>query len=375
MATGRDSRVGWLLVATAILLVLAGLEWWLSIRDDVSISVVGVLSGVALTALVIVSTQALQRRAATWLAPAAAGLIAIAELLLGVCLLGMLVGIATWMLPVPLVTRFLSDDMTTDLVVFSLLGLALWVTARSVWRHMRQRALAAELQLAAAEAQATVARRDRELAQSELMVLRAQIEPHFLWNTLAHVQYLIRKKPDDADRMTGYLIRYLRAAVPQIRGDVITLRAEFESVQAYLELMKIRMGERLSVSLHLPEEFAEHACPPLLVQTLVENAIKHGVEPKVGQVHVCVSAGLNEAVPGALVINVEDNGVGLQASPVTRGTGMGLRGVRERLRSMYGDEALLSVMGVSSGGVLARLSLPCQTGFAKLVTDRADVGR
>lgn len=359
MHPGSVSRPGRMIMAAIVLVALAGMEWWVTDRQDDEFKLTGVVAGAALMGLLVACTVVLNRSAGSrWSTSAAAALMAVLELILGAFALGLLSALAVLLLPFSISATFLMNDMATDVVIYSVLGLALWVAARSWWRYAGQQAQVVRIQVAAAQTQAMVAQRDRELAQSELMVLRAQIEPHFLWNTLAHVQYLIRKNPDDADRMTGYLIRYLRSAVPQIRGDASTLGVEFESVRAYLELMKIRMGERLTVDISLPDQLADHLFSPLLVQTLLENAIKHGVEPKVGPVHVRVSAMLDETDPTLLVIEVQDNGVGLQADAATRGTGLGLRSVRERLHLLYGGHAALSIVGAPAGGVIARMVIP-----------------
>jgi signal transduction histidine kinase len=345
-------------MAAIIFMTLAALEWWLTDLQASSFSLTGLLAGMALMGLLVFGTVLVNRPGAGWVTSAAAALLAVSELILGTFFLGLVSALGVLLLPFSMTAHFLKDDSATDLVVFSFLGLALWVAARSWWRYARQHSQTAQVQVAAAQAQAALAQRDRELVQSELLVLRAQIEPHFLWNTLAHVQHLIRRNPVDADRMTGYLIRYLRTAVPQTRGDVSTVGAELASVWAYLELMKIRMGERLTVEVVSPVELAECDLAPLLVQTLVENAIKHGVEPKVGPVRVQVLAHRDTHKDAALVIEVQDNGVGLHAVPATQGTGLGLRSVRERLKLLYGPKATLSVMGAPGGGVTARISIP-----------------
>ena len=358
MQTQRFARLGWLLIASIVLVALAGLEWWITALRGGQICSTGVVTGASLTSVMIMSASFLERFRAGWASVAAAAIMAVLELVLGVLLLVFLLTQVLPVLPFSITAQLSMDDTINDIVVFSFLGLALMVGARSWWRHAGQQARMAKAEVQAAQAQAL-------LAQSELRVLRAQIEPHFLWNTLAHVQHLIRKNPPDAERMTGYLIRYLRTAVPQIRSDASTLKTEFESVEAYLELMKIRMGERLTVEVSLPAELAEHPFAPLLVQTLVENAIKHGVEPKVGPVRVRVRALREEGNPARLVIEVQDNGVGLQAFPGTRGTQMGLHSVRERLKLLYGGNAALSIAEAKGGGVISRMTLPMPILFYK----------
>jgi len=358
MAPDNTDRRGRLVVAALVLLSLATMEWWSSNQLGLLIVPAGVLSGVCLMGGLLLLSLALGRLQTAWAVAAMGALVAVTELALGVVLLSALAGLAVLVLPLSLSSQVFQGDRATDLIVFTLLGLALLVAGRSwsVYALQSRRVVQASLQ--AAQARSEAAEHEKALALSQLTVLRAQVEPHFLWNTLAHVQYLIRKNPDDAGRMTGHLIHYLRAAVPQMRGDGSTLGAEMRSVQAYLELMKIRMGVRLTVSVDLPEALEAQPFAPLLIQTLVENAIKHGVEPKVGPVVVAVRALRDPERPHFTLVEVQDNGVGLQSEPATRGTGTGLLGVRERLKRLYGGEAILSIAGAPGGGVLARLTVP-----------------
>ena len=366
MQPDNASRPKGLLTAAIILAALAALEWWVTDRQAAAFSLTGLLAGVALMGLLVLGAVLFNRPAGAWVTSGAAALTAVSELVLGTLTLGLISALGVLLLPFSVTAQFIRDDAATDLVLYSFLGLALWVAARSWWRYARQQSQTAQIQVMAAQAQAALALRDRELAQSELLVLRAQIEPHFLWNTLAHVQHLIRRNPVDADRMTGYLIRYLRTAVPQTRGDVSTVGVELASVSAYLELMKIRMGDRLTIEVVSPAGLAECGLAPLLVQTLVENAIKHGVEPKVGPVRVRVQARSDADDATMLVIEVQDNGVGLHAVAATPGNGLGLRSVRERLKLLYGPKAALSVMGAPGGGAIARICIPAAGGATRL---------
>lgn len=356
---GRMSSQGWGKGAAVALLLLAmaGMEWWTTAQMGLLLVPAGVLSGVCLAGLLLMLSL-YPLRTGHWAAAVMAALQAVAELALGGVVVSALAVLAVLVLPVPVSARVFQGDAATDVVVFTLVGLALWVSARSVSRYTEQRQRLMEASLQAQKARSEAAERERELAQSQLMLLRAQVEPHFLWNTLAHVQHLIRKSPDEAGRMTGHLIQYLRAAVPQIRGDASTLGAEMASVSAYLALMQIRMGDRLTVKVALAPTLETLPFAPLLIQTLVENAIKHGVEPKVGAVCVSVRTEIEHADGTRLVVTVQDDGVGLQTAPATRGTGMGLRGVRERLKLLYGEGAVLTVTSAPGGGVIARMSVP-----------------
>lgn len=347
-----------LLTAVLVLSGLALIEWMGGKVLASSLSMHGLLAGLALGALPLLLALAARRARGELAAAALAALMAVAELVLGAAIVFALAASGAALLPLPLTQLFMQGDRGSDFIIFGACGLALLVAGRATLRHLRQQRRTAAAQLEAAQAQACLAERERALAQAETAVLRAQIEPHFLWNTLAHVQYLAGSKPDDAAAMTGHLIRYLRAAVPSGQEGGGTIGSEIDSVRAYLELMKMRMGPRLDASCELAPELSGVPLAPLLLHTLVENAIKHGIEPKSGPVRLCVSARCDPDAPAMLLLEVRDTGVGLQAAPVTRGSGMGLRSVRERLAQQYGDHARLSVAGMPGGGVLARISLP-----------------
>jgi sensor histidine kinase YesM len=336
---------------------LAALEWWSVNALYGSDRFSGPITGVAFVAALAVLPHLLNRFNGHWYNAVLAALTALVELTFCVTILGSLDAMAVVLLPVSITSRFMQDDSATDFYIFLLLAIGLLIAARGWSKYSAQALLASKAQLEAERARSLVAERDRELARSELTILRAQIEPHFLWNTLAHVQHLTRKRPEDAERMTGHLIRFLRSAVPQTRGTVTTLGTELTSVEAYLELMKIRMGVRLTVSVEMDQSLADIPFPPLLIQTLVENAIKHGIEPKVGPATLTVSAQLT---PNGerIAIEVADDGVGLQAAPATQGTGMGLRSVRERLQLLYGSAAVLAVKSSANGGVVSQIEVP-----------------
>lgn len=184
-------------------------------------------------------------------------------------------------------------------------------------------------------------------------MLQAQIEPHFLYNTLATVQYLVRKDTAGADFMLGQLIRYLRLAMPAMRSELSTLGREMELADAYLQLARIRMGGRLEAKTSLPEALQGVEFPPALILTLVENAIKHGIEPKPGSGRIDVEARVDGH---ALVVEVRDSGVGLGGA-ATAGTGVGLRNTRDRLAMLYPDRARLSVASLPTQGVVATIAI------------------
>lgn len=194
---------------------------------------------------------------------------------------------------------------------------------------------------------------ERELAVARLGLLHAQVEPHFLYNTLTSAQVLVRSDPARADEMLGHLIQYLRRSLPSVEDAASTLGAELERALAYLEILKIRMGPRLSVHVDVPEDLRATALPPMMLQTLVENAIKHGLEPRPGGGNVWIRARRGD---GAVAVTVADDGDGFQAKG--GGTGIGLKNVRERLRLVYGQDASLSVVANFPAGVAATITVP-----------------
>ncbi len=299
-----------------------------------------------------------------WARGSVAALSTVIEVVLSLAVAGTLSAAAVSLLPESVGNLLFKSDRVNELIILTGLGMGMVVAARGWLKFSTQLRRATQATVDVERARAQTAERERELARAELTVLRAQIEPHFLWNTLAHVKHLTRKSPQDAEAMTGHLIRFLRASVTDTRSNVTTLGAEMEAVEAYLELMKIRMGDRLSIHVDLDPGIASATFPPFLIQTLVENAIKHGIEPKVGPAWIRVRAGTKEVHTGhpdneqALIVEVVDNGVGLMAAPLTKGTGLGLRNVRDRLRLLYGGEASLRIAGHPEGGVVASIQAP-----------------
>jgi len=188
---------------------------------------------------------------------------------------------------------------------------------------------------------------------AELRSLQAQVEPHFLYNTLANTRYLARHAPDKAVQMLDHLIAYLHTALPDLRAPASTLGREFELAEQYLALMAIRFGERLTYHVDCPPQLAQASLPPLMLMSLVENAVQHGVEPKPGAVHVRVSASLSAQI---LTIVVSDNGAGLQGTVF--GTGVGLRNLRERLAMLYGEQAHFELRIGADGSTESVLNLP-----------------
>jgi sensor histidine kinase YesM len=342
---------------TTIALGLAAIEWWSTFALE-GHQFGGPVTGAVLFALLAAVAGSRPRFVNTWRAAWGAALTAVVELGLGVALIGSFTAVVVMFLPVSLSRRFLQGDAGADFM-FILVALICLATAARAWFKYSVRSVdAAHAALEAERARAEVAERERELAQSELLRLKAQIEPHFLWNTLAHVKYLTSKSPQDAERMTGHLIDFLMSAVPESGRGSTTLATEMASAEAYLAIMKIRMGERLSVSVAMDDDLGEVPFPPLLLQTLVENAIKHGVEPKVGSASISITAHAASEDRRRIVLEVRDDGVGLSPQAPTRGTGLGLNSLRDRLAGHYGSAASLRIMSQASGGVSARIEFP-----------------
>ncbi len=196
---------------------------------------------------------------------------------------------------------------------------------------------------------------EKELTVAKLSLLHAQVEPHFLYNTLASAQLLTRTDPERADQMLGNLILYLRHSLPRTEESFSTLGVELERARAYLDILKIRMGSRLNLQIEVPAQLESTQIPPMMLQTLVENAIKHGLEPKSGGGTVWILARVSEA---GVAVTVADDGRGFSAEG--GGTGIGLRNVRERLRLAHGDKASFSIVANFPTGVAATITVPNQ---------------
>jgi sensor histidine kinase YesM len=193
---------------------------------------------------------------------------------------------------------------------------------------------------------------DADVKRARLQLLRAQIEPHFLFNTLATVRTLARIDRPAAIDMLDNLMRYLSEALPKLRQEESSLADELQLIDAYLRIHQIRMGRRLSYELLIPAQLAAERIPSMILLTLVENAVKHGINPAVEGGMIRVTAAREQAT---LVLRVTDSGQGLAA---TDGFGMGLANIRRRLTMLYGDRAVLSLARAASHGVVATVSIP-----------------
>ena len=198
---------------------------------------------------------------------------------------------------------------------------------------------------------------EQQLTNTRLTALRKQIEPHFLFNTLATVRRLHQTEPTAGANMLASFIDYLRRVLPMLDRSEVPLSDEIELIRAYLAIIQVRMAGRLLVTFQVPAHLRLARVPPLAVATLVENAIKHGISPLARGGSVCVTASMQN---GLLELAVADDGVGLKAE-AGGGSGIGLYNVRTRLATLYGDRGSLQVEANCPSGVCARICLPLNT--------------
>ncbi|MEO8122696.1 MAG: histidine kinase [Burkholderiales bacterium] len=210
-----------------------------------------------------------------------------------------------------------------------------------------------------AETEARALTAQREAAENQLRLLESQLEPHMLFNTLANLRVLIGTDPPRAQAMLDQLIAFLRATLAASRTGTHSLAAEFARLADYLALMQVRMGDRLRYDFNLPPQLADAGLPPLLLQPLVENSIKHALEPSVSGGRISVSA-TREGTQ--LVLRVRDTGAGPGDAPA-EGTQFGLAQVRARLAALHGENASLTLVAANDaeGGTVATLRLPMKT--------------
>jgi LytS/YehU family sensor histidine kinase len=197
---------------------------------------------------------------------------------------------------------------------------------------------------------------ERQALDARMRLLQAQVSPHFLFNTLANVQTLIRARSPRADDILDNLIDYLRAAVPRLNDRATTLGEELQLVQAYLELMRTRIPDRLQFTLRADESAYPLYCPPLTLLTLVENAVRHGIDPSIDGGRIDIEVDRRD---DRCVMRVSDTGVGLQNSD--DGLGTGLSALRERLQLFFRGEARLRVSPLSPHGTSAEIDIPVRT--------------
>ena len=196
----------------------------------------------------------------------------------------------------------------------------------------------------------------RQVSEAQMQMMQAQVEPHFLFNTLASVEYLIETDPPRAAAMQRSLISYLRAVLPQMRENATTtnLGREADMIKSYLDLLKMRMEERLNVDFVMPKGLRSASFPPMMLQSLVENAIKHGLECKEDGGTIQFRA---EVAHNKLRVSVSDNGLGFGALP-SNGTGLGLQNIRERLKLIYKQKGQIIITPNQPSGVCVTIEIP-----------------
>jgi hypothetical protein len=216
----------------------------------------------------------------------------------------------------------------------------------------------AEAQAVAATEMAESEALKRQVVEARMAAMQAQVEPHFLFNTLASIDHLIETDPARASKMQKNLIALLRASMPTMREanaqSVRDLGRELTVIRPYLEILKVRMEERLSTEIRVSDGLLSAEFPPMMLQSLVENAIKHGLEPKAEGGSLTVSA---EIVHGRLAVKVADTGLGF-GKAATAGTGIGLNNIRERLQLLYGSKGTLTVNENPGGGTAVTITVP-----------------
>jgi hypothetical protein len=247
----------------------------------------------------------------------------------------------------------------------SLPGLAMLLIVASLILKITYRGrIQAEALAAAATQVAETESLKRQVTEARMAAMQAQMEPHFLFNTLAGIEHLIETDPPRAATMQKSLIAFLRATMPTLREANAQaerdLGRELDVVQPYLELMRMRMEERLQFDLQVPQGLRSARFPPMMLQSLVENAIRHGLEPKAEGGSITVRA---EVQNGQLIVLVEDTGVGF--APIAQGAsagGIGLSNIRQRLQMLYGGKAALQTSSPSTGGACVTIAVPYQWG-------------
>jgi len=196
---------------------------------------------------------------------------------------------------------------------------------------------------------------EHQLTNTRLAALRSQIEPHFLFNTLATLRWLQRTEPDAGARLLANFIDYLSRIGPMLERTEVALGEEIDLMRAYLEVVEMRMGDRLQVAFDVPTALRQARVPPLALATLVENAVKHGISRAQYGGEIVILA---REVAHQLVLSVTDTGVGFSQNS-SSGTGIGLSNVRARLSTLYGGLGSLRVEANLPTGVRATLRVPC----------------
>jgi len=242
-------------------------------------------------------------------------------------------------------------DFLTDLAL-------IWIFGSAVIKLVYKGRIQAEVKAAQATETAEAESLKRQVVEARMAAMQAQVEPHFLFNTLASIDHLIETDPPRASQMQKNLIALLRASMPTMReanaSGVRDLGRELAVIRPYLEILKVRMEERLTTQIDVPEGLQSAEFPPMMIQGLVENAIKHGLEPKAEGGHLAIKA---EILHGKLAVSVADTGLGF-GKAATAGTGVGLANIRERLLLLYGHKASVAVTENQPSGTVVTITVP-----------------
>ena len=325
---------GFLLVG-AFSAAVAVLVWWLIDSGGFwAVLIISLSIGWSVNLAFVLLQGPLSRRIGPWAAPA---LIVALGLLAGLLIAGALVGNH------PLF--YFSGSFTTVVLAlfFGITGTLVFYT-RERLHHTRRQLSESELRQS---------RQEQLLAETELKLLQAQIEPHFLFNTLSNIAQLVPGNPELAVRTLENLTTLLRASLARTRSGESTLGQEIDFGASYLAIQATRLQGRLSYEIDLPDELWEIPLPPLLVQPLLENAVAHGVEVKPEGGKVVFSA---RRIDDELVLSVSDSGAGISETGAAGGSG--LRNIRDRLRLRYGPKASLELTPANPRGVNALISIP-----------------
>ena len=234
-----------------------------------------------------------------------------------------------------------------------------WIVASALLKITYKGRVQAEEKAAVATETAESEQLKRQVVEARMAAMQAQVEPHFLFNTLASIDHLIETDPPRASQMQKNLIALLRASMPTMREShpaAHNLGREMAVIRPYLEILKVRMEDRLQTEIAVPDGLLSADFPSMMIQSLVENAIKHGLEPKPEGGRLTVRA---EIVHGKLAVTVADTGLGF-GKAATAGTGIGLANIRERLQLLYGNRASMVVAENAPSGTLVTLTVPYQ---------------
>ncbi|MGF1910957.1 histidine kinase [Vibrio kasasachensis] len=247
------------------------------------------------------------------------------------------------------------DNTLTDLLPVIMLGIIFTTMCFYYFYNREQQAIAGKL---LEEAKRKQAEQEKALILSQLMQMQSQIEPHFLFNTLANVSALMSQDVPKARMMLDKLTELLRATLANSRLAETTIEDEVRKLSAYLAIQKVRLDERLSFHVDVEPHLLQTTVPPMLIQPLIENAIQHGIEPKGvgGTIHISVFQANNQ-----LNIKVTDDGVGLSDNAQTKGHGIGLTNIKQRVKGLYEQGGSVAITQPEHGGFSVCIAIPLDT--------------